>query len=194
MSDAVLWYATRGAGAVSLLLLSGVVALGLLTTARHQAPGWPRLLTAGLHRNLSLTAVGFLALHVVTAVTDPFTSLGWVAAVIPFASWYRPFWLGLGTVAAQLVAALVVTSLLRRRIGYRTWRALHLLAYACWPVAVVHGLGTGTDAGSAWMLAIDLLCGVAVLTAFARRVRWAGSAGSQTTPRIGSGTSQPAGR
>ncbi|HEY7198808.1 MAG TPA: ferric reductase-like transmembrane domain-containing protein [Candidatus Dormibacteraeota bacterium] len=193
MSGAVLWYATRGAGAVSLILLSTVVALGLLTSARFQAPGWPRLLTAGLHRNLSLTAVAFLVLHVVTAVTDPFTSLGWVAAVVPFASWYRPFWLGLGTIAAELAAALVASSLLRRRIGYRAWRAVHWLAYACWPVAVVHGLGTGTDAGAGWMLVIELLCGAAVAAALAHRLTRP-AAPSQRSPRFGSGTSQPAGR
>jgi len=194
MTDAVLWYTTRGAGAVTLILLSAVVALGLLTSARFQPAGWPRLLTAGLHRNLSLTAVAFLVLHVVTAVTDPFTGLGWMAAVVPFASWYRPFWLGLGTVAAELAAALVASSLLRRRIGYRAWRAVHWLAYACWPVAVVHGLGTGTDAGAGWMLVIELLCGGAVAAALTHRLMRPPAAPSQRSPRFGSGTSQPAGR
>ncbi|HXM57818.1 MAG TPA: ferric reductase-like transmembrane domain-containing protein [Candidatus Dormibacteraeota bacterium] len=170
MSNTFLWYATRGAGAVSLLLLSGVVVLGILTANRFEAPGWPRFLSAGLHRNLSLTAVGFLALHVVTAVVDPYTNLGWVAAVVPFGSWYRTFWLGLGTIAAELVAAIVATSLLRHAIGPRGWRAIHWLAYAAWPVAAIHGLGTGTDTGQAWMVAIDVLCGGAVLTAVATRL------------------------
>src|SRR5437588_1505993 len=162
MSNTLPWYTTRGAGAVSLLLLSGVLVLGGLGTARFEAPGWPRFLTTAFHRKLSLLAIAFLALHVVTAVVDPFTRLGWVAALIPFTSYYRTFWLGLGAIAAELLAAVVLSSLLRRLLGFRTWRAIHWLAYICWPVALVHGLGTGTDSGSAWLRGLDTVCAMAV--------------------------------
>jgi predicted ferric reductase len=170
MSDILLWYATRGAGVVSLLLLTGVVVLGVLSVHRFEMAGWPRFLTVGLHRNVSLLAVVFLALHILTAVVDPFTNLGWVAALVPFGSYYRTFWLGLGTIAADLVAAIVVTSLLRGFIGAGAWRLVHWLAYAAWPVAVLHGIGTGTDAGSAWLLAIQVLCALAVAAAVALRL------------------------
>lgn len=170
MSDTLLWYTTRGAGAVSILLLSGVVVLGILTSARFEAPGWPRFLTAGLHRNLSLTAVVFLALHVVTAVTDPFAHLGWAAAVVPFTSWYRTVWVAMGTVAGELMAAVVASSLLRRQLGHRAWRTVHWLAYASWPVALIHGIGAGTDAGADWMVAVDFASGGAVLLALAGRL------------------------
>lgn len=182
MNDTLLWYTTRGAGAVSLILLTGVVVLGLLTALRVDGPGWPRFLTAALHRNLALLAVVFLALHVVTAVVDPFTDLGWGAALVPFSSWYRTFWLGLGAVAMELLAAVVVTSLLRRAIGHGAWRVVHWLAYASWPVAVIHGLGTGTDSSSDWMLGIDLTCVFAVLLALGCRV-WAGSRDPLAGPR-----------
>jgi methionine sulfoxide reductase heme-binding subunit len=158
MSNAVLWYATRGAGAVSLVLLTAVVALGVLTTLRYQAVGWPRFLTAGLHRNIALVALVFLGLHIVTAVVDPFTHLGWLAAIVPFSSYYRTFWLGLGTIAFDLLAAIVVTSLVRGVIGRSAWRAIHWLAYGSWPLAVVHGLGTGTDRWSAWFFSLTLMC------------------------------------
>ncbi len=170
MTDSVLWYATRGAGAVSLLLLTGVVCLGVLSARRFEARGWPRFLTTGLHRNVSLLAVVFLAFHIITAVVDPFTSLGWVAAVIPFGSPYRTFWLGLGTVAAELVAAIVVSSLLRGVFGHRTWRAIHWLAYASWPIALAHGFGTGTDSRTAWMLGLDIACLGLVATAVLARI------------------------
>src|SRR6202165_1098602 len=134
MTDTLLWYTTRGAGAVSLVLLSGVVVLGILSALRVQTSGWPRFLTAGLHRNLALMTLVFLALHIVTAVVDPFTHLGWLTAVVPFSSYYRTFWLGLGTIAFELCAARVVTSLLRGLIGQAAWRAIHWLAYASWPV------------------------------------------------------------
>jgi sulfoxide reductase heme-binding subunit YedZ len=170
MTDMVLWYATRGAGAVSLLLLTGVVVLGVLSALRWGARAWPRFLTAGLHRNLALLAVVFLSLHVVTAVVDPYTSLGWKAALIPFSSYYRPFWLGLGVVAVDIVVALVVTSLVRHLIGLRSWRFVHWLAYACWPIAVVHGLGTGSDANGAWMLVLDGVCVGTVLAVVGWRI------------------------
>jgi methionine sulfoxide reductase heme-binding subunit len=170
MNDSLVWYTTRGAGAVSLLLLSGVVALGVLSAVRFEAPGWPRFVTTALHRNLSLTAVVFLALHIVTAVTDPFAHLGLVVALVPFTSWYRAFWVGLGTIALELVVAVAASSLVRRWLGHRAWRGVHWLAYAAWPVALVHGIGAGTDGSSDWMIAIDVVCAGAVLTAVAGRL------------------------
>ena len=155
MPTTFLWYATRGAGAVSLVLLSAVVVLGVLSALRVQSTAWPRFLTTGLHRNIALTAVVFLGLHIVTAVVDPFTHLGWTAAILPFSSYYRTFWLGLGAVAFELLLAIVITSLLRGLIGHSAWRAIHWLAYASWPVAIIHGFGTGTDAWSVWFLALS---------------------------------------
>jgi sulfoxide reductase heme-binding subunit YedZ len=165
MSDQVLWYTTRGAGAVSLILLSAVVVLGLLARLRVETRGWPRFLSAAVHGDLALMTLFFLMLHIVTAVVDPFTHLGLVAAVVPFGSYYRTLWLGLGTIAFELLLAIVATSLLRHHIGARTWRAIHWLAYASWPVAVLHGIGTGTDNTASWMVAIDLVCVASVLGA-----------------------------
>lgn len=162
MNDTVLWYTTRGAGAVTLLLLTAVVVLGVLSALRAQSPRWPRFLTTGLHRNLALLTLVFLALHIVTAVVDPFTHLGWLAAVVPFSSYYRTFWLGLGVVSSELLAAIVVTSLLRGFIGHGAWRAIHWLSYASWPIGVIHGFGTGTDTWSAWMLVLSVACIAAV--------------------------------
>src|SRR6202521_2128223 len=170
MNDTVLWYTTRGAGAVSLVLLSVVVVLGVLSTLRVEGPSWPRFLTIGLHRNVTLIALVFLALHIVTAVVDPFTHLGWLAAVVPFSSYYRTFWLGLGVIAFDLLLAITVTSLVRGLIGHAAWRAIHWLAYASWPVAVVHSFGTGTDTWSAWMLVIDVVCTLAVAGAVGARL------------------------
>jgi DMSO/TMAO reductase YedYZ heme-binding membrane subunit len=141
-----------------------------MSSLRFEIPSWPRFLTTGLHRNLSLTAVVFLALHIVTAVVDPFTHLGWLAAVVPFSSYYRTFWLGLGVIAFELLIAITVTSLVRGLIGLSAWRAIHWLSYASWPIAVLHGFGTGTDTLSTWMLAIDGVCIAAVAGSLAARV------------------------
>ena len=158
MSDTILWYATRGAGIVTLVLLTGVVVLGIVSAMRWQTAAWPRFLTTGFHRNLALATLIFLALHVVTAVVDPFTALGWQAAIIPFSSSYRRFWLGLGVIAIYLLLAIILTSLLRPLFGHRAWRTVHWLAYLMWPIAVTHGIGTGTDPWFAWTLAIEAFC------------------------------------
>ena len=157
MDDRLLWYTTRGAGAVSLVLLSIVTALGLLGRARVASPWWPRFMTTALHRDIALLSVTFLGLHIITAIVDPFTHLG-LAALVPFASGYRTLWLGLGAVAVLLLVALIVSSLARQVIGLRAWRVIHWCAYGCWPIAVMHGLGTGTDSWAGWMLAITILC------------------------------------
>jgi sulfoxide reductase heme-binding subunit YedZ len=180
MNAQILWFATRGAGIVSLLLFTAVTCLGVLAVLRWQSSSWPRFLTVEFHRNLALLSVGFLATHIVTAIVDPFTSLGVFAAAIPFASGYRPLWVGLGTVALDLLLALVVTSLLRARIGQRAWRAVHWLAYGAWPLAVVHGIGTGTDTAAWWMRGID----VASIAAVALAVTWRLAAGRSNRSRL----------
>ena len=159
-----LWYLTRATGLVSLLLLTSSVVLGIVGVQRWKSTRWPRFLTGGLHKNVSLLAVAFLAVHIVTAVTDSFVTIRWVNVFVPFTGTYRPVWLGLGAVASDLLIALVITSIARQRIGVRVWRAVHWAAYACWPVALVHGLGTGTDARQPWALAayigsLAVVCG-----------------------------------
>ena len=170
MTNSVLWYTTRGAGTVTLLLLTAVVVLGILSALRVHTPRWPAFLTTGLHRNLALMTLVFLALHIVTAVVDPYTNLGWAAALIPFDSYYRTFWLGLGVISFELLVAIVATSLIRGMLGRSAWKTIHWLTYAAWPVGVAHGLGTGTDTWSAWMLAITALCVAVVLTAVIFRI------------------------
>lgn len=166
----VLWYLTRGMGVGALVLLTASVALGVLTTARWRGARWPRFVTAGLHRNLTLLAIAFVAVHVVTTVADGYTPIGLKDAVIPFISPYRPIWLGLGAVAFDLLIALVVSSLLRPRIGYRAWRYVHWLAYVSWPVALVHSLGTGSDARLDWMRIVGAVSVLVVVVAVLARV------------------------
>lgn len=166
-----LWYATRATGVVALILLTVTVALGIAGVSKVQSPKWPRLVTALLHRNIALLVTVFLGIHIATTLLDSFVKISPVAAIIPFASSYRPFWLGLGAIAFDLILALIATSLLRSRMSYRAWRAVHVLAYASWPIALWHGLGTGTDAKLPWLLALDGLCVLAVASALAWRAR-----------------------
>ncbi|MDQ1603935.1 MAG: methionine sulfoxide reductase heme-binding subunit [Actinomycetota bacterium] len=171
--DLAFWYLGRGTGVVSLVLLTLVVALGIATRSGRPLPGLPRFAVAAVHRNAGLLAVVLLVLHVGTLLLDPVAQLRLLDLVLPFVGSYRPLWLGLGTLGLDMMVALIVTSLLRARIGVRAWRAVHWLAYAAWPVALLHSLGTGTDAGTPWLRAIAAGC----LALVAAAVAWRTSTG-----------------
>ncbi|MGH2719850.1 MAG: ferric reductase-like transmembrane domain-containing protein [Actinomycetota bacterium] len=158
LSGRALWYLTRGTGVVALILLTFSLVLGIVEVRRWARPAWPRFLTAGLHRNVSLLSVAFVAAHVATSVLDRYAPIGWLDGVVPFGSAYRPIWLGLGAVAFDLMVALIVTSLIRAKIGYPVWKIVHWSSYACWPVALVHSIGTGSDTRQPWELAVLLAC------------------------------------
>jgi predicted ferric reductase len=166
-----LWFASRSCGLVTLLLLTLVVALGALHTGRAATRSWSRLAMHTLHRNLALLTLVFVVVHVGSAIIDPYAGIRWLDAVVPFASSYHPFWTGLGAAAADLLVALVVTSLVRTRMPWRVWRGLHGAAYALWPVALAHGWGIGgADSTRAWVLTVDGICVVTVVAAVAVRV------------------------
>ena len=159
------WYLTRSTGAVALLLLTIALALGVVDVRRWSTPRWPRFVVDSLHRNVALLAMIFLVLHILTSVLDSFASISLLDAVVPFAGSYRPLWLGLGAVAFDLLIAVTLTSMLRQRFGHASWRAIHWLTYASWPIALLHCLGTGSDAASAWLLALSFFCATIVLAA-----------------------------
>ena len=174
-SSTVLWYMSRATGVVALLLLTAVMLLGLLVTRQGRLPGLPRFAVSGLHRNLSLLATAFVALHVLTAVTDGFVHVPVTAAVIPLTSPYERFWLSLGAVGFDLMLAAVVTSLLRRHLSRRAWRAVHLTAYVSWPVAWLHSVFSSKDLQHGPLLYLAIACALAVAAAALWRVSAAGN-------------------
>jgi sulfoxide reductase heme-binding subunit YedZ len=190
-----LWYVSRASGLTLLILFSAVMMLGVASRLGSAPRRWPRFVFPEVHRTLALFSVAFLALHVLTAILDPFVTIGWAATVLPFASGYRTFAIGLGTLAVDLAGAVIITSLVRRRLGFRSWRAVHWLAYLAWPVAFVHSLTAGNDLGIWWVALIEWGCAAAVATAVLARilesVRHPGSAGrpggsfDRITPRKG---------
>lgn len=175
-----LWFASRATGLVALPLLTTSLVLGIAGSARAASVGWPRFALAGLHRNISLMTVLFLAVHVSSSIIDPYAGIRWLDAVVPFVSGYHPFWLGLGAVALDLVLALIVTSLLRTRLSHRLWRTVHWAVYLCWPVAMVHGLGIGgKDTHLSWVISLNAACALVVLVALVWRFRSAAHPDSQ---------------
>jgi len=166
----VMWYASRATGVVALLLLTAVMILGLLVTRQGRLPGLPRFAVSGLHRNLSLLAAVFVVIHVLTAVFDGYVDIPITASVIPFTSPYERFWLGLGAVSLDLMLAAIVTSLLRRHLSRRAWRAVHLLAYLSWPVAWVHSMFSSGDLQHGVLLILAIGCAAAVVGGAAWRL------------------------
>jgi methionine sulfoxide reductase heme-binding subunit len=165
-----LWLVSRATGLALLVLFSVVTVLGV-TARLGSAPRWlGRLAAAEVHRTLALFAVAFLVLHVVTALLDPYVSIGWTATVLPFLSGYRTLAIGLGTLAVDIFGAVLVTSLARARLGYRAWRAVHWLAYLAWPAAFAHSLTAGNDLGIWWVALTEWACALAVGTAVAARL------------------------
>lgn len=169
------WYLMRGSGFVALILLTITVSLGVANVARLARGGWTRTVAALVHRNVSLLAVVFLVLHVLTAISDPYVKVPLLATLVPGASGYAPLWIGLGALSVDLLIAVVVTSLVRSRLPRRAWQLVHWLAYLCWPLAMFHsvgsGSGSGVDTGTAWSTAIYLACGLAFAAAVAVRLR-----------------------
>jgi methionine sulfoxide reductase heme-binding subunit len=169
--DQALWFASRGTGLVSLILLSATLVLGTVHSGRSSTQRWPRFTVHAVHRNLSTLSLVFLAVHISTAVIDPYVDITWLDVVVPFVSGWKPFYLGLGTIAFDLLIAVVITSALRTRIPLRLWQWVHWAAYAMWPIALVHGLGAGgKDSDLLWVQALNVICAAAVILAVGRRI------------------------
>lgn len=172
LSSAPLWYATRSTGVVAFVLLTISLAFGVAATQRSLAtPSWPRFATQDLHRNISLLALVMLFAHILTTLVDTYVHVGWWALLIPGTSPYQRLGVTMGTVAFDLLLAVVATSLVRSRVPARLWRMVHWTSYAVWPLAFTHFLMTGTDAGHRhWGMWLAFACVLPVAAAVAIRV------------------------
>ncbi|MBV9446546.1 MAG: ferric reductase-like transmembrane domain-containing protein [Streptosporangiaceae bacterium] len=179
MNSTAFWYASRATGVVALLLLTAVFVMGILINRQGKLPGLPRFAVTDLHRNISLLAVSFVAVHVLTAVLDTYVNIPLLSSVIPFASGYERLWLGLGAISFDLMVAMIVTSLVRGRMNRTAWRAIHLTAYVSWPIAFVHSIYSSKDLQHGLML--DLAIGCALILAAA--VTWRLVSAAREVPR-----------
>ncbi|HEY5010386.1 MAG TPA: ferric reductase-like transmembrane domain-containing protein [Acidimicrobiales bacterium] len=167
-----LWYTTRATGLVALVLFTIVVCLGTLVSNRVGGNRVGRFEFNELHRSLSLVAMAFLVVHIVTTIVDSYVPTGWVSAVVPWTSHYERLNVALGTVAFDLMLCVWVSSLMKTRIANSSWRFIHWLSWLAFVAAIVHSFLTGTDARSGIGLAIVTACAAAVfVTAIWRYVR-----------------------
>jgi len=154
-----LWYATRATGIVTMLLFTAVVALGTLVANRVGGTFIGRFEINEVHRSLTMVAVVFLVIHIVTTVLDSFVSTGLISAVVPMTSAYKRIPVALGAVGFDLILAVWISSLLKLRIKNQSWRFIHWFSWLAYAISLVHGYLTGTDAhhGIGMMLVIG--CG-----------------------------------
>lgn len=169
MSSEMMWFLSRATGIVALVLLTGILVLGMLLSRVRAAHSTAPTIVMALHRWLSLGMIAFLAAHIVTAVAEGFVDIGWLAVVVPFVAGYEPLLIGFGAIAVDLVVAIVVTSLVRHRIPERLWARIHMLAYAMWPLGLVHGYFLGT-ADQPLLRGVTIACGVVGLASIVWRV------------------------
>jgi predicted ferric reductase len=171
MSSTTLWYTTRATGIVALVLFTATMVMGVATTNRAKARWWPGFAQQEMHRRISLTAVVFLGIHVLTSVLDTYVSIGWASVLVPFTSSYSRFWVAMGTVSLDLMLAVLVSSLLRARMRPGIWRGVHWVAYLSWPIALAHTFGVGSDSGEPWLVALCVVCVLSVGGALLWRFR-----------------------
>src|SRR5579875_1311992 len=167
------WYIARGAGLAALVLLSATTCLGALMSRRGAAG--PRIVLHYVHRVTASLGLAVLALHLGMILADSYAGVGWLGALVPFRSGYRPNWVALGTIAAYLFVFVAAIGFARGRFAAsatatRVWRGLHCLAYLGWGAAMLHGLNAGTDGAVPWVRVLYAACAIAVGLAVAMRV------------------------
>ena len=176
----VLWVLARSSGLVAMGLLTLSVLLGIAAGMRNSPSWWPRFVTQGVHRWAAATGVLLLVAHVASVVLDPHAEIDLLDVVVPFGVAEGSVWVGLGTLAVDLLLLIVVTSLVRTRLRPAVWRGVHVTAYAAWGLAIVHGIGVGTDAQDRWVVATTAVSvGLVVASLVLRLTRGRGHRGTR---------------
>jgi predicted ferric reductase len=164
------WYVARASGLVAYLLLSASVVAGALMSGRGELT-WPRFAVEELHRFLTILTGIFIVAHGGALLLDRVVPISLAQELVPFTERYRPFAVGLGVTAAELMAAVGLTNVVRRQIPHRIWRRAHYLTIAVWGLASVHVLLAGTDRLEPWFAGIVAAAMSSVLFAFWARAR-----------------------
>ncbi len=139
------WYVTRAAGLSAYLLVWLSTVWGLAVSNKIFDPVLHRAFTYDFHQFISLLALGFVALHLIVLLADQYLPFTVAQLLIPFTSTYRPLWVGVGTLALYLTVLVSITFYLRKQIGQKTFRTIHLASYLAFVGTALHGLLSGTD-------------------------------------------------
>ena len=182
-ADHSFWYLIRASGFIAYLLLFGSVVLGLLLTT-SVPKGYRRFDVFDVHRFMALLALIVTVFHMLVVLPDGFIGFTLWQLLIPFASPYTPVYIALGTLALYLMAIVIGTFYLRPMVPYRAWRTIHYATFAVYAMALLHGVGAGSDTSVTWALAMYAITGGVVAALIAQRVAF-GSAHGIPGPRRG---------
>ncbi|MEY3020287.1 MAG: hypothetical protein RLZZ272_1271 [Actinomycetota bacterium] len=147
LPDHLTWYVARSTGVVAWVALTASVCVGLALSTRALGPNPKPAWLTDLHRGVSASALVVTAVHLVALYFDEYVAFGLTELLLPMASEWKPLAVALGVVSMWLMVLVEATSLARRRISTRVWRAIHLLAFPAWVLATAHFLMAGTDVG-----------------------------------------------
>jgi predicted ferric reductase len=148
------WYITRAAGWVAYMLLWFSVVWGLAIPTKFFEKVLSPTFAVDFHEYLSLLAIGFVILHVSVLMVDQYLPFSVAQVLFPFISPYRPFWVGLGVIGAYLSALVTVTFYLRKRIGQKRFKQIHVWSMAGYIGVVLHAFFSGSDSS---LLAAQLI-------------------------------------
>jgi sulfoxide reductase heme-binding subunit YedZ len=174
----VFWLGSRALGVTAIVLLSLTTGIGLALGGKPQQRG----LTGWLrhhHEALSLAALGAIAGHGLLLLGDSYLKPGLAGIAVPFALPGQPVWTGLGVAGGWLAAVTSLSFYARKRIGFQTWKKIHRFTLVAWALAILHTLGSGSDARSAWLLAIVALTALPVVVLAIARL-----AGGERLPAV----------
>jgi DMSO/TMAO reductase YedYZ heme-binding membrane subunit len=115
-----------------------------------------------LHRWLGGLAVTFTAIHILAIMSDTYVHFGLASVLVPFASHWHPAAVAWGVASLYLLAAVELTSLVRRHLNYRLWRRIHFLSFPLFVMSTLHGLTAGTDSARPMAISAVGLVGAAV--------------------------------
>ena len=165
LTSPYLWYATRATGTVALVLFTLVVTLGTLVATRVGGTAVGRFEINELHRSLSVVALVFLGLHIMTTLVDSYVPTGLISVIVPFTSAYKRVAVGAGAVALDLMLAVWLSSLVKARTKNTTWRFIHWFSWLAFATSIVHAITAGTDTRNSWGLALVATCCAVVAAA-----------------------------
>jgi len=163
------WFASRAFGIVAMFGLGISVAVGLAMSGGLMRRPGAKAKLRHFHESATLVTLGLIVVHGGLLLFDSYLRPGLLAITVPFTLAYRPLYTGLGIVAGWLAAILGLSFYVRRRIGARTWRRMHRFTIVAYVLALIHVIGSGTDARSPWLLA--MLTGLTAPIAFALSYR-----------------------
>ena len=173
------WYLVRSSGIAMYLLLwvSFVLGLGLATGTPR---GEKRLTTTMVHGFAMSLAFGFLVLHILSLLVDPFVSFGLTQVAVPFTAASAEPWTGFGVIADWLMVLIAASVGAKKRIGHRAWKVLHWLTYPLFVLVLLHGLFAGSDSGTWWGRGMYVVTGAIAAGCLVYRM----AAGSRRQPAV----------